>query len=108
MTSPVLKVTKVAAPHSKSTLAFWQRNNKAEDVADGAAKSINFSSEDHDDVARISKMRYDALIMKIKCLKIRLRWYEETLAKEKKKAKFHLRSVQIMKVRVRLAKRKGV
>ncbi|CAB4273210.1 unnamed protein product [Prunus armeniaca] len=73
MTSPVLK-----------------RNNKVEDVADGAAKSINFSSEDHDDVARIGKMRYDALIVEIKRLKIRLRWYEETLGKEKKKAKFHL------------------
>ncbi|CAB4294194.1 unnamed protein product [Prunus armeniaca] len=108
MTSPVLKVTKVAAPHSKSTLAFWRRNNKAEDVADGAAKSIKFSSEDHDDVARIGKMSYDALIMEIKRLKIRLRWYEETLGKEKKKAKFHLRSVQRMKVRIWLAKGKGV
>ncbi|CAB4273388.1 unnamed protein product [Prunus armeniaca] len=85
-----------------------QRNNKAEDVADGAGKSINFSSEDHDDVAQIGKMRYDALIMEIKCLKIRLRWYQETLGKDKKKAKFHLRSVQIMKVRVWLAKGKGV
>ncbi|KAI5323407.1 hypothetical protein L3X38_032479 [Prunus dulcis] len=85
-----------------------QRSNKVEDVADEAAKSISFSFEDHDDVARIGKMWYDALIMESKCLKIRLRWYEETLGKEKKKAKFHLRSVQIMKVRVRLAKGKGV
>ncbi|CAL2257572.1 unnamed protein product [Prunus armeniaca] len=76
---------------AKNTEPLSQRNNKTEDVADGAAKSINFSSEDHDDVARIGKMRYDALIMEIKCLKIRLRWYEETLGKEKKKAKFHLR-----------------
>ncbi|CAL9024609.1 unnamed protein product [Prunus brigantina] len=67
MTSPVLKVTKVAAPHSKSTLAFWRRNNKVENIANGAAKSINFSSEDHDDAAWIGKMRYDALIMEIKC-----------------------------------------
>ncbi|CAB4285858.1 unnamed protein product [Prunus armeniaca] len=81
-----------------------QKNNKAEDIADGAAKSINFSSEDHDDVARIGKMRYDALIMEIKRLKIRLRWYQETLGNEKKKAKFHLRSVQIMKVRMRKQK----
>ncbi|CAB4299295.1 unnamed protein product [Prunus armeniaca] len=93
---------------TKNAEPLPQRNNKAEDVADGAAKSINFSSEDHDDVARIGKMRYGALIMEIKRLKIRLRWYQETLGKEKKKAKFHLRSVQIMKVRVWLAKGKGV
>ncbi|CAL8167793.1 unnamed protein product [Prunus armeniaca] len=53
-------------------------------------------------------MRYDALIMEIKRLEIRLRWYKETLGKEKKKAKFHLRSVQRMKLRVWLAKGKGV
>ncbi|CAB4263539.1 unnamed protein product [Prunus armeniaca] len=93
---------------AKNAEPLSQRNNKAEDVADGAAKSINFSSEDHDDVARIGKMRYDALIMEIKRLKIRLRWYQETLEKEKKKVKFHIRSVQIMKVRVRLAKGKGM
>ncbi|KAI5323532.1 hypothetical protein L3X38_032604 [Prunus dulcis] len=86
---------------------FSQRNHKAEDVADGVEKSINFSFEDHDDAAQIGKIRYDALIMEIKRHKIRLRWYQETLGKEKKKAKFHLRSVQIMKVRVRLAKGKG-
>ncbi|CAL9001102.1 unnamed protein product [Prunus brigantina] len=72
-------------------------NIKAEDVADGAAKSINFSFEDHYDAARIGKMRYDALILEIKCQKIRLRWYQETLGKEKNKAKFLLRSIQIMK-----------
>ncbi|CAB4286355.1 unnamed protein product [Prunus armeniaca] len=93
---------------AKNAEPLSQRNNKAEDVADGAAKSINFSSEDHDDVARIGKMRYDALIMEIKRLKIRLRWYEETLGKEKKKANFHLRSVQRMKVKVWLAKGKGL
>ncbi|KAI5323933.1 hypothetical protein L3X38_033006 [Prunus dulcis] len=107
MGSPTkISPTLITTP-AKNAEPLSQRNNKAEDVADGAAKSINFSSEDHDDVARIGKIRYDALIMEIRRLKIRLRWYQETLGKEKKKAKFHLRSVQIMKVRVRLAKGKG-
>ncbi|CAB4299253.1 unnamed protein product [Prunus armeniaca] len=101
---PPILITNLA----KNAEPLSQRNNKAADVADGAAKSINFSCKDHDDVAWIGKMRYDALIMEIKRLKIPLRWYEETLGKEKKKAKFHLRSVQRMKVRVWLAKGKGV
>ncbi|CAB4269018.1 unnamed protein product [Prunus armeniaca] len=100
---PPILITTLA----KNAEPLSQRNIKAEDVADGASKSINFSSEGHDDVARIGKMRYDALIIEIKCQKIRLRWYQETLGKEKNKAKFHLRSIQIMKVRVRLAKGKG-
>ncbi|CAL9021289.1 unnamed protein product, partial [Prunus brigantina] len=35
-----------------------QRNNKVEDVADGVAKSINFSFGNHDDGARIGNMRF--------------------------------------------------
>ncbi|CAB4283613.1 unnamed protein product [Prunus armeniaca] len=70
---------------AKNVEPLSQRNNKAEDVVDGAAKSINFSFEDHDDAAQIGKMRYDALIMKIKRQKICLRWYQETLGKEKNK-----------------------
>lgn len=75
----------------------------AEDVPVGPAKSINFSSEDHDDAGRIGQMRYDALKTEIKRQEIRLRWYQETLGKEKSQAKLHLRSVKIMKLRVRLA-----
>ncbi|CAL2257245.1 unnamed protein product [Prunus armeniaca] len=52
---------------AKNAEPLSQRNNKAEDVADGAAKSVNFSSEDHNDAAQIGKMRYDVLIMDIKC-----------------------------------------
>ncbi|KAL6289144.1 hypothetical protein ACE6H2_006654 [Prunus campanulata] len=52
-----------------------QKYKNAEDVPVGLAKSIYFSSEDHDDAGRIGQKRYDALLTEIKRQKRRLRWF---------------------------------